>query len=570
MSIPRTKDRYMKRVSALKQERSSWIEHWRDLNDYILPRRGRFMASERNKGTKANRNIINSTATRAVRILASGMMAGITSPARPWFRLTTPDPDLAEFHTVKQWLHDAEDRVREAFAKSNIYNALPLQYVDLSCFGTAPAIIDEDEEDVLRAYVIPVASYCLANSSRLRVDTMVREPQMTVAQVVERFGLENCSQTVKNLYSRGSYDEWIEVVHVIEPNREQEEGREDYRGMPFRSCWFEAAANNPEKNFLQEGGYREFPVVAPRWNITGEDVYGHGPGMDALGDVRALQMLERRKAQLVDKLVNPPMKGPSSLRRDRVSLLPGDYTPVDTVTGGQTFQPAMEVNPAGVTVVSQSIAEHEERINGAFYADLWLMMARSDSSNITAREIEERHEEKMLQLGPVLERLQDELLDPLIDRAFAILQRRGELPPAPPELSGMDLRVEYISILAQAQKLLGISTVERLTGFIGSLAQTRPDALDKLDVDKTIDEYAAMLGTKPDLVLTEEQVAEIRAARAQKQQAAAQGEAMAAAASGAKDLAAANMNEDNALTRLVENLGGEAASAAGGGGGLLQ
>jgi hypothetical protein len=561
------KQRHQKRLAALKQERQSWVDHWRELNDYILPRRGRFFASDRNRGTRRNEKIINSTATRAVRILASGMMAGITSPARPWFRLTTPDPQLAEFGAVKEWLFVCEARVREALAKSNIYNALPLLYVDLACFGTAVAIVDEDQEDVLRAYVVPVGQYALANSPRMRVDTLYREPSMTVAQVVERFGLENVSPTTKSMYDRGDYDSWLEVVHLIEPNRQRDEGRGGHQGMAWRSCWFEAAASNPEKQFLSEGGYREFPVVAPRWNITGEDVYGHGPGMDALGDVRALQLLERRKAQLVEKMVTPPMAGPAGLRRERVSLLPGDYTPVEHMNGGQALRPAMEVHPAGVQAVSASIAEHEERVSGTFYADLWLMMAQSDRSNVTAREVEERHEEKMLQLGPVLERLQDELLDPAIDRVFAILLRRGDLPPAPPELQGMELRVEYISILAQAQKMLGISTVERLTGFIGSLAGGgRPDALDKLDVDKAIDAYADMLGTNPDLVLTAEEVAGVREARAEKERAAQQGQALATAAVGAKNLAAANMNEDNALTRLVGGLGGVAAEAAGGGG----
>jgi hypothetical protein len=296
-------------------------------------------------------------------------------------------------------------------------------------------------------------------------------------------------------------------------------------------------------------------VLAPRWSVTGEDVYGSSPGMDALGDVRALQLLERRKAQAVDKIVNPPMRGPAALQNGRVSLLPGDVTYVDAVQPGQTFAPAYEINTAAVAVLSQAIAEHEARIKTAFYADLWLMLSQGADQTMTAREVAERHEEKMLQLGPVMERLQDELLDPLVDRTFSILLRNGDLPPPPEELEGMELRVEYLSIMAQAQKMLGITGVERLASFVGSLAAVKPEVLDKVDFDQMIDEYGLMVGTPPALVRTDEDVDTIRQARAEEAQAAQASALQAQAIEGAKTLSQTDTQGDNALTRMLGNLG---------------
>lgn len=553
---------YLTRYAALKQERNTWLTHWQELSEQIQPRRGRFLANDRNNGGKKNTTIINGTPRRAARILASGMMAGITSPARSWFRLTVPDHMLAESREVSKWLSQVEDILRVAMARSNLYNALHGVYEDLGQFGTSALFLEEDKEDGLRAYNLPVGQYVLANSDRFQVNTVYREFSMTVAQLVSNFTLKKCSESVQDMHRAGNLDKWVDILHCIEPNLNLKTGKSGPEGMKWKSVWLEKAGAD-ESGFLREGGYEEFPVMAPRWNITGEDVYGSSPGMDALGDCRALQLLEKRKAQAIDKVVNPPMNAPTSMLNKRASLLPGDVNYFDGVNG-QTFTPAMTIMPQAIGIIGAEVREHEKRINSAFYADLWLMLAESDRRQITAREVSERHEEKMLQLGPVLERLQDELLDPLIDRAFNILLRSGQLPPPPEELQGMELRVEYISMMAAAQKMLGITGIERVASFVGSLAAVKPDVVDKLNLDKIIDEYSDNVGVKPDLINSGEEVDALREGRAKAAQAQAQGQAMAVAAQGAKTLSETDMEGDSALSRLAGTLGGPAGAAVSG------
>jgi hypothetical protein len=556
MDATTPRQRYLRRYQALKGERTSWLEHWRELCDYIQPRKGRFLSSDQhNAGGKKNTHIINSVATWAARTLASGMMAGITSPARPWFRLTTPDPDLAEFGAVKDWLFLCEERLRLTFQRSNIYNALHQVYADLGTPGTSVLIVEDDPEDVIRGYVLPIGSYALANSARMRVDTIYRELSMTAAQLVEQFGLERCSDAVKNAYRDGQVDQRFDVLHIIEPDRNARTGGAGPGAFPIRSCWVEAKAGDTQRP-LRESGFEEFPAMCPRWSVTGEDVYGSSPAMEAIGDIRALQVLERKKGQMVAKIVDPPMRAPRALMNQHASLLPGDVTFVDALGPGQTYAPAMEIPPAAIAVVGAEIREHEARIKTAFFADLWLSLTQGDAGQMTAREVVERHEEKMLQLGPVMERLTDELLDPLIDRAFGILLRNGDLPPPPEELLGMELRVEYLSILAQAQKLVGTSAVERLASFVGNLAGVRPEVLDKVDFDEMVDAYGGMLGVPPQLIRPDEDVAELRQARAQAQAQAEQAQAMAASVQGAKVLSETDTGGDNALTRMLANMGG--------------
>jgi hypothetical protein len=403
---------------------------------------------------------------------------------------------------------------------------------------------------------------------------------MTVAQSVKRFGEENCSNYVRNAYRNGNLDWWVWWVHATEPNYNRDPGRADWRGKPWISVWFENGAMGAQGGITEFSGYQnerlnklakvagfdEFPALCPRWETTAEDVYGHCPGMDALGDTRALQFHERMKAQAVAKIVAPPMAAPSTLRASRLSLLPGDVVHVDTIQGGQKFEPAMTINPGAIQAIEETIGRHEGRIEDAFYSRLMLMVANDAEADPqkTAREIAEMHEEKMLQLGPVLENLDDELLNPAIIRTFNICLRRGLLPPPPQELQGQAISIEMVSVMAQAQKMLGLSAVNTLVQFATSLAQIRPDAVDSLNADAMVEEVRELAGAKQNLLLTPDQVAQVRAQRAKQQQAAATGQAMAVGAKAMKDASGANMDGDNGLTRMLQALGNPGGAAPSG------
>lgn len=570
--------RYNLLSAQLKNERTSFEPDWQTCNDYILSRRARFFSSDANRGGRRNQKIIDNTGTLAVRTLRSGMMAGITSPAREWKRLTTQDPDLAEYSSVKRWLSVVNDRMTNIFLRSNLYNVLPLTYGDMGVFGIGGIIMEEDMDTVVRFYSVPIGSYWIANDELLRVRIYMREFRMTVRQIVGKFGRvdyntqkidwSNISDFVKTCWERGEYEVWVNVCHIIHPNDEYEPSRIDskYSGK-YRSCYYEtgntgATSHNYLKKgddfkYLREKGYGYFPGLFPRWEVTGEDVYATSfPGIDAIGDIKQLQHGEKRSAQAVDKKIMPPMTGPTALRTQKASILSGDITYLDTREGQQGFRPTHEVD--------FSIREHEEkqqqvrlRIQRAFYEDLFLMLAQSDRREITAREIDERHEEKLLALGPVLEQLNQDLLDPLIDNTFDFMLRQGEIPPPPEELmqeGNNNLKVEYVSIMAQAQKLVGISSIERFAGFVTNIAaQTgQPQILRKVNIDQMIDVYGNRLGVDPEIIRSDDDVEAIEAQDQKAQQAMVMAEQIKNAAGAARDLSQADLEKDSALKRLVD------------------
>jgi hypothetical protein len=327
--------------------------------------------------------------------------------------------------------------------------------------------------------------------------------------------------------------------------------------MKYRSCWLDSGGSE-EDGFLREHGYHEKPFVCPRWGTTGNDVWGSGyPGEMALGDCKTLQQVERRGLQLLDKQSDPPMVGPASMRDEPVDLLPGGINYEDPGAPGRGFRPAIEIPAQAIPAVDGMAQRVEMRINKTFKVDLWLMIASNDMAGgkMTATEVIERKTEKMLQLGPMLERFFHECLRPFFERVYGIMFRLGLVPEIPEELQGHELELEFTSILAQAQKMVDLQGIRELVSMGGQLATAVPDTIDKLDTFKIMDAYAERLGTAPHLVRSTEDAQAIGAQRAKaKAQQAAMLQAQQAAAT-AKDLGQASTEGDTVLGRMADAMG---------------
>ena len=559
-------------VGQMRTERASFTSHWGDIADYILPRRARFNTTDVNKGDKRNQKIIDGTATLAQRTLKSGMMAGLTSPARPWFRLTVPDDDLSEVPSVNIWLHDVTKRMNTVMLKSNLYNSLPQVYGDMGNFATGCMFVEPDAEKVFRTYVFPIGSYMLANDDKNRVRVFAREFRLTVRQVIMKFSviaddgkpdMRNISQHVIDLWKQGQTEVWVEICHIIQPNPDYNPNKSHSKYKKYVSRYYEVGTSGATNGtgyvgkeydvYLNEAGYDYFPILAPRWQTTGEDVYGTDcPGMTALGDVRQLQVEQKRKAQGIEKGINPAMVAPTSMRKAKTSIIAGDVTFTDEREGTKGFRKAHDVQ-LDLGNLIEDIRDIRNIIRRAYYEDLFLMIAQSDRRTVTATEINERVEEKNFSLGPLLEQSNGDLYDPLIDIVYYLMDERGMIPQAPPELEGRDIKAEYISIMAQSQKMVGVSVLERYASFASEICTVTQDsrAMKKTRWDEMLDDYAQRSGLDPRLTRTDEEVDELMAAEAQQAQQARvlQGAEMAGKA--AKSLSEAKLTEDSALKRLV-------------------
>ncbi len=526
----------LRQLQSMRQERQSYDPHYLELQDFSLPRRGRWLdkgsSSVSQRGQKMNQKLLDPTPRFAARTLSAGLHAGSTNPSTPWFKLTTADSEMLEYPAVSRWLYTVEQLMRDVFERSNVYSVLPMMYQDGGVFGTSVMTVLEHDTKVIHCVPSATGSFYLGTNYDGDVDTKYSEYKMTAKQMVDQFGIDRCSDAVKDDYNNKRMDNYHDVLHVIEPNTGREYGRIDAANMPMRSCYYELKGG--DKQPLRESGFEDNPLAALRWELTEiTDPYGSSPGMDALGLSKALQVQTKQKGKAIDKHVDPPMVGAPELENQPSTLLPCGITyAVFTATGSAPkFQPAYTIKPE-LGGLLEDIRDIRDVIAEAMYTDLFLAITRADPRNATAEEIAARYQEKILLLGPVLQNHRNGLIQPLIDRTFYIMMRQGRLPPPPPELEGTDIKVEMTGMLAQALRAVASTGIERFTGFVGRMAEIQAaagqsvTAFDKLDIEQAIDEYGVAVGVPPTLVRSDDAVAEIQKSRAK----AAEEQKLAAAA----------------------------------------
>jgi hypothetical protein len=489
------------------------------------------------------------------------MMAGATSPARPWFKLRVPDPDLNSFHPVKLWLEDVVERMMQVFARSNTYRQFHTMYEELGAFGTSVSILLGDFDTTIHHFPSPVGEFALAQDYTGHVNTMYRRFERTVDEVVREFGIVNVSEATKQLYRNNNLEAGVEILHAIEPRRIRETDRADALNMPFESVYLETGgesgsqeSSNIAVSMLRVSGFNSFPVVAPRWQVNGGDTYGNSPGMAALGDIRQLNQEQLRKGQAIDYQTKPPLQVPTHLKDKDREIFPGGVSFVDQASPHGGIRTAFEVN-LDLGALLEDIRDVRERINSAFFADLFLLIASAPpQARTTAFEIAARQEEKLFQLGPVLERVHNEMLEPVIDMTFQRMLEQGLIPPPPPDLQGTNLGVEFISILAQAQRAAGLTAIDQWTeGIIAVGGAGKPEVLDKLNADAWANIRADRLGVDPRIIVSDEDVALLREKRNAAIAAQEQQMAVAQQAETAKTLSETQTGGETALAAVGAN-----------------
>lgn len=558
--VPITKENWPKlrghlegRLSMLRTWRDTWwISNYSDLAKFILPRRSIWLTqsagglpspNSMTRGLEINQAILDPTATFAARICAGGLMSGLASPSRPWFKIAPAMRGVAIDDAGRQWLDTIEDIVYTVLARSNFYNSFAQECEDIVIYGTAVNIIYEDAKDLIRCYTPCVGEYYLGSSSTMRVDVLNRAFVMTVAQMIDFFGFDNCPADIQKLWKEkgGAITTERLVAHSIEPNfpiAGTNIGKVN-GDFTWREVYWMYGTGTQFP--LSMRGFMDSPFTASRWSTQSNDAYGRSPGMDILPDVRQLQVETFRKAQGIEKTVNPPLIGGPELMNKPTSQLPGHLTILNSdVSAGKGIRSIYE-QKFNVSDISQDIAMIQQRIKVGLFNDLFLMIAEGPKNEKTATEIQAKLTEKMQVIGPVIENLLSESLQPKLKRIFGILKRSGMIPPPPDSMKGIPLDIQFVSILALAQKSASTGGIEALMKMIGELGQVHPEVLDIPDFDEAIQEYSDLLGNKQKLLKGPKVIAAIRQARAKQQQDQQKAEMMAHAATTAdKGASAAN------------------------------
>lgn len=543
------KKRFNRKIKELYEARREWEERWKEIRDYQLPFVGDFdnTADKTSPARRRDLRIAQGVAWLAAQVFAAGLMSGLTPPSRQWFRFAYKRPELNTNVEAMKVLDIRHEIVSYVLAKSNFYNAVHSVYLEMP-FGQAPLAVFYDPENGVRFQAMTIGTYALGVDGFGKIQTFARRYDMTLAQIIDCFGVDSLPERMRGLAdNEANLSKKYRVNWLVEPNDNRLPGYMDNLNMPYRSVyWMEQSGDN---EFLYVGGFEEWPVPVGRYLVNGLDAYGRGPGWFAEGDSKMLQMMKKDYLTAIELSIKPPMKGPASLMNNGgINLIPGGLTAVEDQVQ-QFVQPLFEVK-LDLDHAAQEIIRTEDSIKRAYSADLFLMLdSIKDTSRMTAREVMERTQEKMQQLGPVSERFQDEFLTLIISRVYNIINRSGGFPPIPEELQDIigdeDIEIDYISPLAQAQKMSGLVNVEQAIAQVAQMAQIWPEVVKKVDPLATVSKYFEMLGAPAVMQRSNEAVQEIieqEQKAMQEQQELQEGLAMAEAAAPAAE-AAKNLTE---------------------------
>lgn len=552
--------RWQRRMKSLESEYFKAEPHWKAIARLMLSKTHGPLFEEAEQAKSARPEIYDTTGIESLRTLASGMQGGLTSPSRPWFKLGLAGGGGNESEDVQAWLYTVQESMNALFQRSNFYDQMHRAYYELGAFGTGVIMVDEDTESMVWFRSLNAGRYYIAVNEKGIVDTLYRKFKLNVAQLMERWS-DTLPEHIKSMYANDTIDAKYTVLHVIEPRRDYDPKLKDNLNRPYLSAY---VLLDGQQIILEESGYFEKPFIAARWGANYEDTYGYGPASDVLPAVKSLQQINKTLLSSLRRETDPPLLASTSLKNsmERINTAPGYVTYADSFGPRPAIEPLMPNVRANFAAADPQIMRYQEQVKSGLYYKLFLML--SDTSKaMTATEVVERNAEKMILLGPTLERLRSELFEPLIVRVFAIMERSGSIPEPPEQIAGQPIKIEFISMLAQAQKAAGLESINQAIGMLGAVAQLKPAALDKLNEDRIINAIEDMLGIDPGIIRGDDEANAIRRAREQAQmQAMRQQQAMMgtqmlmdgikSGAGAMKDLSAAGLPVNDMLGQMSQ------------------
>lgn len=493
-------------LSRLMEKRSNWESHWQEVADYMLPRKAE-ITKQRASGDKRNISIFDATPIHALELLAASLHGMLTSSANRWFSLRFKETELNDSDEAKEWLEDATQRMYDVIAKSNFQQEIFECYHDLIAFGTACLMIEEDDEDTLNFSARHIKEIYIQENKKGYVDTIYRKFKMPAQAVLDKFGMENVSKEVLNSAKKNPFDD-LTIIHVVRPRLEFDPKKKDKKNMPFQSIYYEESTGH----IIMIGGFKENPYVIPRYLKASTEIYGRSPGMNALPDVKVLNKMVEVGMKAAAKQVDPPLLVPDDSMLMPIRMSPGSINyyrsgsrdRIETLNIGAN-------NPLGLNMEDQ----RRKAISATFHVDQLLI---TENRNMTATEVVQRNQEKMRILGPVLGRLQSELLQPMIIRIFNIMMRNGLFPDAPEILLNQEIDVEYVSPMALAQRGEELNSIVKGLELFGNISQLAPSTLDYIDPPGLIKNLIKILGLPATMIRSDAEVQQIAEEKAEAQQ----------------------------------------------------
>ena len=492
-------------LSRLMEKRSTWESHWQEIADLMLPRKAE-ITKERARGDKRSTQIFDATGIHSLELLAASLHGMLTSSANRWFSLRFKEAILNEDDEAREWLEDSIDKMYLAFARSNFQQEIFENYHDLIAFGTSCLMVEEDEDDIIRFSARHIKEIYIEENKKGLIDNVYRKFKLTADQAIQKFGAENLSKEINSIYKSHPYDE-VEICHIVRPRFNYDSSKKDKQNMKFQSIYFEHSTDH----IISVGGFNENVYVVSRYLKSSTEIYGRSPAMNALPDVKVLNKMVEHGLKAAAKQIDPPLLVPDDSMLAPVRMTPGSLNYYRS--GSRDRIEPLNIGQ-NTTLTLNAENARREAIARMFHVD---QLQIQSNRTMTATEVLQRNEEKMRILGPVMGRIQSELLEPMINRVFSIMLRNRLFREAPEILANQEIDIEYVSPMALAQKGQELQNIMRGLEIFGSISQMAP-VQDYLDENGLVKQIVQTLGLPARMIKSDKQVEAIRMERQQAQQ----------------------------------------------------
>mgnify|MGYP003650228810 CR=1 FL=1 len=495
-----------KRLNQMEGSRGTWEDHWQEILDYVMPRKADIVFT-RTKGQKRTEILFDSTAITASNLLAASLQGTLTSPSMQWFYLKVRNEEFNENREVQLWLEDSAKRMYNVFNESNFNTEVHEMYLDLVSIGTGALFVEEGsggfEKDSVHFNTMHIAEYYIQENVSGYVDTLYRKYKLSARQAIQEFGEKNVGEKVLQA-AKDKPDKEFNFIHAVEPLEDYERALgKGATKLPFHSCH----VCEEDKMVVRAGGYNEFPYLVPRWSKATGEIFGRSPSYNALPDIKTLNKAVEIGLKAWAKAIDPPLLVQDDGVIGKVRMTPGGIT---VVRSDAAIKPLQIASNWQVTDLKEN--QLRTAIRQAYYSD---QLQLQDGPQMTATEVQVRYELMQRLLGPTLGRFQSEFLNPLIERVFGLMFRADAFLPAPENIKGQSINIEYVGPLARSQRMEEATAVERLYQLAMQVVQVDPNVMDIIDHDEAIRMRANLLGVPKSILRGREEVDEIREAKAQ-------------------------------------------------------
>jgi hypothetical protein len=493
-----------------KGDRSNFESYWQSLHDYFY-----IEATDVNAmsypGTELKSDYLyDSTTIEAADVLASGFMNYLTPPTSKWFALRHRNPEYESNKEVNSYLEDVAEEVHYTLNRSNFYNQIIANYKGSGVYGTSAMLEEEDIDDYARFHSLPIKQVCLVEDSRGVVSEYFVEFEYTATQAADRWGMEKLSDTMKQeAEGENRTNKKHNFLLYIAQRHKRDIKKSDKLNLPIEAIWIDVEG----KRTMDEGGYNEFPAMCHRFDKRPFIPWGYSPAMKALPFARILNAIAKTNLRTMMKHTDPAVAIP-----DNAFILPFNSNPRAINYYRKDKMEAKDIFALGNTgdpeIGMTAIEMYSSKVKSLMFYDTFLAFNQV-TKQMNNPEIMERISEKMTLLGPAVGRYISEMLNPVVVRTIGILARKGKLPEPPDEII-MDpsYEIDCISQLAQVQRRSELNSLMSGLGLVGQMAQYAPEALDKIDADKVVDEAWGILGAPVKVLRSDNEIEALRNSRA--------------------------------------------------------